>query len=216
MSELQVEPLWPRGRIVQRQKELMRSMPTLGAAIAQLTLDISDEYEAKLNDYQGTYLYYIDLAEKTEARIMELEHQLASATPSGASEMWMPVAVNDLTYHMGKQSYMLGGQPIDMLDLPSHLRLCRSTPAPALPSPLDDLALNLLSALASGYLPAWNARLGGYKCAYCGVLIRVDVERERYSLHREDCSWTKARKLIDAIIMYRQRPAAQTGEVTNG
>lgn len=90
-------------------------------------------------------------------------------------------------------------------------------PVPALPEP-DDLALNLLSSLASGYSPAWNARLGGYKCDYCGVLIRVDVEKERYSLHRENCSWTKARKLIDAIItsdrQQRQRPAAQT-QATN-
>jgi thioredoxin-like negative regulator of GroEL len=39
------------------------------------------DYEAKLDEYQAVYLYYIELAEKQGARIAELEAQLAEAKP---------------------------------------------------------------------------------------------------------------------------------------
>lgn len=64
------------------------------------------------------------------------EHKAALEAPASGVGEWVPVAVNDLTYHMGRQSYMLDGQPLDMLDLPSHLRLCRIAPVPALPQAL--------------------------------------------------------------------------------
>lgn len=56
-----------------------------------------DEYEAKLNDYQGVYLHYVDLAEKTEARIAQLERQLALlAQHDGTTGEWAPVDAVEL------------------------------------------------------------------------------------------------------------------------
>lgn len=40
---------------------------------------LRDQYEAKLDEYQAAFLYYIELAERNEARIAELQSQLDAA-----------------------------------------------------------------------------------------------------------------------------------------
>lgn len=53
---------------------------------------MSDEYEAKLNDYQAVYLHYVELAEQTDARIIQLERELTEA--KGDAEYWRKMYLN--------------------------------------------------------------------------------------------------------------------------
>lgn len=97
MSEPQ-EPLWDAKRVAGAFARVAKEDGAIGAdEIMLVIMGVIGEYELKLNDYQGTYLYYIDLAEKTEARIMELERQLASVTPSDELREWEDIAFGDLS-----------------------------------------------------------------------------------------------------------------------
>jgi hypothetical protein len=77
-------PLWSDEYLVEFAAQHSKN-PSVQAAVRGALLYMRSQYEAKLNEYQATYLYYIDLAFKTDARIAALEAQLAEL------KKWEPV-----------------------------------------------------------------------------------------------------------------------------
>lgn len=69
-----------RDSVFNAAQSMERGPRVLSTGAARGLLEsMRNHYEAKLDEYQGVYLYYIDLAHKTDERIAELEAQLAAA-----------------------------------------------------------------------------------------------------------------------------------------
>jgi hypothetical protein len=73
------------------------------------------------DDYYTALLAANDLAQQQAQRIVELEQQLAAAR---AERRYVPVE-GKLTYNLAQQNYLLDGEPIDILNPPDSIRLCR-------------------------------------------------------------------------------------------
>lgn len=64
-----LEPLWSEERINRLITSLLFNTHTPRAMARRVAYTIRDEYEAKLDEYQAVFLYYIDQADKMEAAL---------------------------------------------------------------------------------------------------------------------------------------------------